>query len=132
MRSHCATRFRTLSYRVATGTTPEEKKMRNYPVKLLDFVIPNGVAVSNSLDMRKSRYRGITIFVPATLTNGIILQASVDDTVWFDWQSGGTDIALVASKAVTVDFVGAPYLRVESTGNEGAERTFLVQGVEEF
>ncbi len=106
--------------------------MRHYPVKITDLVIPNGAAISNALDLRKSRYRGMTIYVPTTLTNACIVQVSPDDSTWFDMKSGGSDIALAADGAIVIDFVGSSYLRIQSAANEGAERTFGAEGVEEF
>ena len=106
--------------------------MRNYPFKTADLVIPNSTAISNSFDLRKTRFRGLTIFAPSALTNACKVQVSTDDSSWQDLQSGGSDVAVALDKAIVIDYVGFEYLRIESAGNEAAERTFKVRAVEDF
>ena len=106
--------------------------MRGPPILLESLVIPNSGTASNSIDMRKTFYRGLTIFGPATPTNTITVEVSHNDTNWCTLQSAGSDVDIGAAEAVTIDFSGYPYLRLASAGAEGAERTFPVYAVEDI
>ena len=106
--------------------------MRNYPVKLADLVIGNGNTESNEVSLLKTRYRGLAIFSPGTLTGTITVEVSPDGTNFMTLRSGGSDVAIAIDECVVIDFVAYQEIRLKSGSAEGDERTFQVRAVEEF
>jgi hypothetical protein len=94
---------------------------------LTDLVIANGQQNSNSLspaDLRDSEF--ITIYAPATLTGTVTVYASQAGSTFVQViDENGSAITLAASKATTFRMGGYNYLRIQSSGAEGAERTFI-------
>lgn len=94
------------------------------------LVIPNGGTDSNALAAKDyGDAVEITIYSPATITGTITVQVSPNDppstTGFVTLQSPpGTDIAVAASKAITIVAYSYKQLRIHSSGAEAAERTF--------
>ena len=102
-------------------------------VVLGNLVIANGAAPSTSLGGRLLRtIRSLTIHGPSALTNTVTLQSldAVGGSAWTPVQSGGSDVTITAAKALVITEVPFGTIRVNSGGNEGAERVFPVWGEE--
>jgi hypothetical protein len=100
---------------------------------LRSLVIPNGAAVSNELDIQAVESLGIV--APGTLDGATTFTIEVAaDRAGATWgtltKEDGTDITLAAAKATTVNT--APYrsVRIKSSGNVAAARTFAVSAHE--
>jgi hypothetical protein len=78
----------------------------------------------------------LIIVAPATLTGTINVRGSFDDGTSYqnlqepDGAGGQADIAVGADDAVIVPNMGFTHIDVESSGAEGAARTFQVRAVE--
>ncbi len=101
-------------------------------VDLGTLTIPNGGTETESMDF--SGWRGgaksVGIAAPATLTGSVIVQVSEDDVTWYNKQHDGADIAVASGDHVTVPVMDFQYMRLFSNGAEGAERVFVIKGVE--
>lgn len=79
---------------------------------------------------RARRMLCIEIWSPATLTNSVRVQKSLDAVTWLDVQSAGADIAVPAASVVIVtNVIGVGYLRLLSAAAEADNRDFVVYGV---
>lgn len=106
--------------------------MRN-PFDLGTLTISSGQTNSGSLGptmIKKLDY--IMIWSPSALTGTVTVQASYDGTNFSPMQSGGVDVEVAASKAVTVLLGGAHSIRLTSSASEGSDRTFNVRGSESY
>lgn len=84
-------------------------------------------------DPHYQKARGLVIEAPDALTGTVTVAVSFDGGSSFSkLQSSGSDVAVGAGDAVVIDFQGWDALRVESTSAEGADRTFVLRGVEEL
>lgn len=99
-------------------------------LKVTSVTIANGGTNSTSVDI--SRHTLVGIEFPATLTGtGVTIQVSQDDTTFATVYQGAGDVTITKqnSKLVLVGTTYAAleglgkYLRVVSSGAEGAERT---------
>ncbi len=101
--------------------------------KMQDFVIPNGTAVSNNISSDRYRFADrFLIGAPSALTGTITIEISIDGgTTYHTLQSAGSDITLGAGDITVVLAGGWDNMRIASSGNEGAERTFEAKFVEE-
>lgn len=71
----------------------------------------------------------MTIIAPAALTGTITVEVSTDNSTFGTLQSPpGTDINIAAGKSIVLDEVYVRYVRLKSSGAEGADRTFQVTG----
>ena len=76
--------------------------------------------------------RAIAIFAPATLPETVNIAVSNDGgSTYCTLQSGGSDIAIAAGKALVIDAVAFDDLRLTATGAVGANRAFTTHVVEE-
>lgn len=96
--------------------------------KLGTLTIPSGTTPSDSLDFRgwRSAAAYLTIFGPDTLPEVVKVQVSIDGSTWTDLQSSGADITVPAASSVVIKSMGYQYLRLASTTNVGADRTFSI------
>lgn len=99
---------------------------------LTDLVIASGTDESNVLDRAEFKWAdGFIIGAPGTLTGTITIEVSLDGgSTYHTLQSAGSDVAIGAGDAVTIDMKAWDKLRLASSGNEGATRTFKVKGFE--
>ena len=103
------------------------------PMILPDLVIANGGTTSSAISAERLRYLdSINIWGPAALTGTVTVEVSYDGTNYGTLQSAGSDVAVAATKVVTVLTGGFYGLRVKSDGAEGAARTFQVRGTEKL
>ena len=86
------------------------------------LTIANGQTASGSIDV--SGAKSMTIYTPSALTNAVIVQASPDNSNWYNHQDSGSDITLTLNDSITITVVSVPYIRLLSAGAEGATRTF--------
>jgi hypothetical protein len=109
--------------------------MRNQPIDLGTLVIANAGSNSTALEFKRKPVRGIVIYAPAALTGTVTVQVAIGATeaaaTWVDLQSAGSDVEVAAGKAVTIDAIAWDWLRVQSDGAEGSERTFTVMAYED-
>lgn len=96
-----------------------------YNVALANLVIANNATDSNVVEV--GRAKAVTVMAPGTLTGTITIQASDDGSTFYTLKSGGSDVSIGVNAAVTITDVGHKYLRVHSSGAEGAARTFKAQ-----
>ncbi|KKM11736.1 hypothetical protein LCGC14_1720650 [marine sediment metagenome] len=96
---------------------------------LVDLVIPNGTAPSNAIAKNKFKTaRALSISSPSALTNAVAVQGKGVDGTWRIVQVDGADLNVTAGDITLVDYPGRfEELRLNSAGNEGAERTFECQ-----
>lgn len=107
--------------------------MRNQPIGLGTLTVASGQTDSAALEFRKKPLRGITVFAPAALTGTVNIQVSGDaGSTWNDLYSGGIVVEVPAGSAVAVDFVGWDQLRIHSDASEGADRAFVIKGIEDM
>ena len=93
-----------------------------YVVNAGNLTIANGGTTSNSL--RCGAYNALTIYSPAVLTGTINIQASDDDVTYYDIKSGGSNVTIGADSALPLGTIGSKFIRLKSSGAEGAARTF--------
>ena len=107
--------------------------MPSLAIKLVDLVIPNSAAVSNVIDSERYRFADrFLIGSPSALTNTITIEVSIDKgTTYHTLQSAGSDITLGAGDITVVLAGGWDKMRLASSGNEGAERTFELKMIEQ-
>lgn len=88
--------------------------------------------LSSVMDFSGWRGRASAIMIegPGTLTATARVQASLDNSTWSDLQSNGADITIPADGMVRINAVDFNYLRIATSGAEGADRTFTIRGVE--
>ena len=102
--------------------------MGQHLANLPSLVIANGASTTTTpitagLDDADS----ITIQGPAALTNVVTVNISTDGgTTYSDLGSGGVDVVVTAGNSLNISPVAFNALKVTSSGNEGAARTFLV------
>ena len=96
---------------------------------LADLVIPNGTAPSNAIVKKEFKTaRALSIGGPAALTNAVVAQGKGVDGTWRPIQLEEADVNVTAGDITIVDYPGRfEEIRVNSAGNEGAERTFECQ-----
>ena len=108
--------------------------MASRGITLPDLVIPNSTAVSNVID--KEVYRAADRFLigaPATQPDTVTVEVSFDaGTSYHTLQSAGSDISLAAGKATVILAAGWDKMRLASSGNVAAERTFILKMIEVF
>lgn len=95
--------------------------------KIQSLVIANGGTSSDVLDMASENRRPvvITLYGPSALTGTVSVQISMDGTNFQTLQSpSGTDITITAAKCIVIAPLGPCYLKLLSSGAEGAARTF--------
>ncbi len=102
-------------------------------IDLGTLTIGSGQTESDVMDFTKWRgaVHGIAIAPPGTLTGDVKVQVSEDNSTWLDKQSGGADITVPADGHVSVRVMDFKYLRLVSSSAEGADREFIIKGVEE-
>ena len=106
------------------------------PVDLPALVVPHTDTDSNVIDFRSglgTHVRGITIHGPATLAEVATIQVSNTASGTFRaLQSGGSDLTVAQAKSVPLYPISFGALKIKLDGPAGAERTFLVTGVEDY
>lgn len=100
---------------------------------LSNLVIPSGAAVSNALDL--SRVDSICIYAPDTLdaltfTIEVAPSRTSPAADWATLEEGGSDVALTAAKALVIPVAPFRSVRIASSGNVAADRTFHITGHE--
>lgn len=108
-------------------------RLPNSLLKVSSIVISSGATASATIDMLN--YVLVGIEFPATLTGtGLTLTVSQDDSTYVTVSQGGSDVTitkqnsklvLVGSTYRTLEGLGR-YLRLNSSGAEGADRTLKV------
>lgn len=110
---------------------------RVIPLTDLVFTVASDDNASNHIDADEfGKFEAITIgtresTLTGTITVAVLLDPDLDETAdasWVTLQSGGVDIEISAGKAVTITPPACLALRLESSGSEGADRTFEVVG----
>ena len=96
--------------------------------------IANGEAASSAIDMHGTR--GVGIVFPAAMTGtGVTISGSMDGTNFYTLHTGSADYAVAKqnSKCVKLDAdmmkAAGRYIKLTSSGNEGAERAFTIIAV---
>lgn len=98
-------------------------------VKVASLVIASGQTTSNTLGPDDiSDIEALAIQAPAALTGTVTIQGSLDNTTFVALSDGTADLTLAAAKGRSFfEYIrGFPYLRLNSSLAEAAERTFLV------
>lgn len=93
-----------------------------------NLVIANGGTTSNSIKV--GAYNALTLYAPAALTGTVNIQASDDDSTFYDIKSGGSSVTIAANDALPLGTIGSKFMRLKSSGAEGAARTFKCTGQE--
>lgn len=68
----------------------------------------------------------VCLYAPTALTGTISVEVSDDNSTWNTLQSGAVDVTIAVNKAVTLQDVVWPFMRLKSSLAEGAARTFRV------
>jgi hypothetical protein len=106
---------------------------RNVDLGVLTIDIAVDDDVSDEMDFRgwRGSARNLGISGPGTLTGTAKVQVSSDaGQNWRDLQSAGADITIPADGHVVIQSVSFDLLRIVSSGNEIADREFVVVGEE--
>lgn len=102
-------------------------------IKLPNLVIANNTAISSVLAETLLQW-GLSLYIgaPATLTGTVVVQVQTKgSSTWRTLREGALDVTISAGRAYRVDFpAGLSGIRLNSSTNEGAERTFEVSLVE--
>lgn len=94
--------------------------------RTVTLTIASGGTNSDAVDV--ARAESATIYPPATLTGTVTVQVSGDSgSTFLDLQSEGSDVDLTVSKALTITSLAADSLRLNSSGAEGDDRSFVVK-----
>lgn len=96
-----------------------------------NLTIANGGTTSDVLEFGYCRLlRGLSITGPSALTGTVTVEISKgrSGTEWSTLQSGGADVTITAAKTTVIEPLIAGRLRLKSSGAEGAERVFKLQG----
>lgn len=96
--------------------------MSLFHANLPAITISSGSQNSGSID-GFSDATSVLVVAPATLTGTLTVQGSLDNSVFFDVQSGNADITLSASDAAEIVNPSFQWVRVRSSTAEGADRT---------
>lgn len=97
---------------------------------VVPLIVSAGNTASSSLELNETQSYSITIWAPATIDTSATVQINylhASNTGWTSYQqTPGTDLTIVAGKAITVTAVQAAALRILGGASAGAERTFYV------
>ncbi len=97
--------------------------------KIESFVIPSGTDVSNAIGSKSGHNSQLMVYSKTT-TDGILTykyQASVDSTEWYDLlDSAGLALTPPAQGSAKELGQTTPYVRIKSSANVTAIRTWLV------
>lgn len=103
--------------------------------RLQNLVIPNGNTTSNELDSSNDDYRfarGFVLSGDSTYDGTITVEISLDDGATFQTlQSNGSDVNVVAGKALVITQAGWSKMRLVSSTAETADRTTLITAMED-
>ena len=95
------------------------------PLRTQTLTIATGQQASDAIKL--GAVDSITIYAPAAADGSLGLQVSHDGATFLDFQSGGADVDLTLSKALTIQDICAEEARIFSTSAETSDREIHVQ-----
>jgi len=101
---------------------------------LIDVSANSTTSTSLLADPHYQNAIGLMIQGPASVTAATFdVQVSLDaGTTWAVLQSGGTDVEIPLDRSLAITYTGFDALRIVASADQGGDRTYLINAVEEI